>query len=190
MALPQGYERPSGGGADRYVNLSKLDQGQHKFRILSDIMVGWVWWTDRQPTRVRLAADVPSDVREREDNREKARHFWSMVVWNYQDEAVQVMEFTQATVQEQLAALEANSDWGDLTSYDFTITKAGEGKDTTYSVAPSPHKDVPESALSAYENVTINLEALYDGADPFSSSAKESSEDDDLDIDDLLDEID
>jgi hypothetical protein len=45
-----------------------------------------------------------------------------------------------------------------------------------YTVQPSPHKIVPEDAKNAMRETPINLEALFDGGDPF--VAAEISKDD------------
>jgi len=41
---------------------------------------------------------------------------------------------------------------------------------------PSPKKEVPADAYKAYRETRINLEALYDGADPFATSSDSQGE--------------
>jgi hypothetical protein len=102
-----------------------------------------------------------------------------IAVYNYAAKAVEVREITQASIHGPLEDLAMNSDWGDPREYDITVTKTGEKLDTEYSVMPSPAKavteevpeEVPEEAHKAYRKAHINLEALFDGADPFDRSA-------------------
>jgi hypothetical protein len=49
-----------------------------------------------------------------------------MVVWNYIDKQVQILEITQASIRKALEELEANEDWGDLRGYDITVKREGE----------------------------------------------------------------
>lgn len=157
-------------------NYMKLVKGDNKFRILGDGVAGYEWWiTDaegkRRPMRSRLNerpkdSELPKDE---EGQPVRLKIFLAMPVWNYKDGQVQILEITQATIRKTLASLEANSDWGNPTEYDITINRTGDGRDTTYSVAPSPHKKAPNEALEAYAETTINLEALFDGGNPFAS---------------------
>ena len=47
--------------------------------------------------------------------------------------------------------------------------KKGEGVDTTYMVNPLPHKQLDPSIKKAFMEKRCNLDALYDGDDPFAS---------------------
>lgn len=49
-------------------------------------------------------------------------------------------------------------------------TRTGESLTTEYSVQASPHSEVPESVKKAYKEKKINLEALFDGANPFDAT--------------------
>lgn len=164
--LPDNYEVPksSGGG---YM---KFDDGANKFRVLSQPVMGWEYWTeDNKPVRLReQPQEKPANMRE--DS--KLKHFWCFAVWNYKEAAVQILEITQATIQREIADLVSNPDWGSPTQYDITVTRRGEGMETKYTVQPSPHKLTPPEALTAYENMTINLDALFSGDDPFNSEAE------------------
>lgn len=179
MAFPSDYQVPSNSSASRYHN--KFEQGKTKFRVLSNIISGDVWFEDNQPTRVKN-----SDTRKRP---EEARHFIAFAAYNYNSESVQIFEIPQITIIKQLKDLEDNEDWGDLTGYDVTVNRQGEGRDTEYTVSPVPHKDVEKSIVEEYKNLQINLNALYEGASPFGGTASDQ-DDDEFDIDDLLSEFD
>jgi len=65
-------------------------------------MVGWVYWnTQNKPVRSRERWDeVPHDIRIDSDGKQsKVKHFWTFVVWNYDQKMVQILEATQAQIQ-------------------------------------------------------------------------------------------
>lgn len=172
--LPNDYKIPS------KSNYAKFAAGENIFRIMSNPIIGWEWWVDakdnegkeiRSPKRVREEGKVPSEVYNDEEN--TVKHFWAMVVWNYQDKRIQILEITQAGIQKAIKALYASKGWGDPKNYDISITRTGSGMDTRYSVMPIPPSKVDESILSAFNNISINLEALYEGKDPFAKASEE-----------------
>jgi len=71
---------------------------------------------------------------------------------------------------EAVRALVSNPKWGDPTGYDITVTKDGTGFDTTYQVMPNPHSPLDVNASDKYLAMKLNLEAIYDGGDPFAAS--------------------
>ena len=56
---------------------------------------------------------------------------------------------------------------GDPREYDLTINRKGQKLDTEYTVQPSPAKKLSAEIQAAFEAKPINLEALFDGANPF-----------------------
>lgn len=167
--LPDNYERPTSSS-----NYLKFEDGPNKVRILSAPLIGHQYWTkDNKPVRSpEPFKDTPADAR-LDEGKFKPKFFWALVVWNYAKSAVQIMEITQATIIGPIEDLVANSDWGDPREYDLTINKKGEGLDTEYTVQPSPNKPVPVEAHKAYRSMTIDLEALFRGADPFAGGERE-----------------
>jgi hypothetical protein len=170
--LPEGYEVPKTGGA--YM---KFRQGQNKLRILSAPIVGWEYWTEsRKPVRSReLWKVIPADADISGEAGWNPKHFWAMVVYSFDDKAIQILEITQVTVQRALTDLIQNPEWGDPRNYSITITRKGEKFETEYTVVPSPAKPTPSEILADYKAKKINLEALFDGKNPFEAS--ERSED-------------
>lgn len=147
-------------------NYLRLTEGDHTFRVMSSAIVGYQYFNqDNKPVRSREPFDdVPQDIKK--DGR--INHFWAFVVWNADDERLQIFEITQKTIMAQIKALIDNKKWGNPKTFDITITRTGAGiQDTKYSVMPNPHSEVSEVAKKQYENSTINLEALFDGTDPF-----------------------
>lgn len=147
----------------------KLQDGSNKFRVLSSAVVGYEYWNHQdKPVRTKNRNEIdPTDIRpDQEGRRGKIKHFWAFVVWNYQEKRTQILELTQSTIMEPMHALVLNEDWGDPHDYDITVTRSGSGLDTTYSVVPSPKRPfiIEEAKQKA---ATVNLEALFDGGDPF-----------------------
>jgi len=161
-ALPEGYTPPKSGG-----NYMKLGQGANKFRILSKIIIGWETWIEengkRKPIRSKRMNELPP-------SENKPKFFWAMVVWNYTDGQLQILEVTQVSIRKALEELEGSEDWGDLRTYDITVKREGEGMETVYSVIPSPTKPLDEAIKNEFVKTTINLDALYSGGNPFDSN--------------------
>ncbi len=161
--LPEGYKVPKTGGG--YM---KLQDGANKFRILSAPILGHEYWTEepRKPVRSREPFKfIPNDADI--SNGFKPKHFWAFIVWNYAEAAVQILELTQSTIQSALTDLIQSEDWGDPRGYDVTVNRKGSKLDTEYTVQPSPHKDVTPEIKAAFEAKKINLDALFEGANPF-----------------------
>ena len=156
--LPTDYEAPKTGGA--YM---KLQKGENRFRIMSKPILGWLDWKDNQPHRFRMNEKPTAPF----DPSRAVKHFWAFIVWNCNEQQIQILEITQSGIQQAIAALSKDPDWGAPFGYDIKVTRSGEGLDTEYTVSPVPHKPRPDEAVEASNKRPIYLEALYDGADPF-----------------------
>lgn len=170
--LPAGYEVPKSAGG----NYMRFEQGANKFRVMGAPVLGWEYWNkDGKPVRLKeQPSSAPTDLREGD----KIKHFWAFPVWNYAANRIQILEITQASIQGPMTELVTNEDWGPPQDYDVTITKKGEKLDTEYTVTPSPHKDVPLDAKIAFKKAAINLEALFEGDDPFNAAESEITRED------------
>lgn len=159
--LPKEYKTPSAGGG--YM---KFQKGENKFRILSSAIVGMEAWTEedgkKKSLRFKIGESVPQEFKS------ELKHFWAFVVWNYESESLQILEITQKSIQAGIKSLVDDSDWGNPNKYDLNITKEGEGMETRYSVMPRPAKAIDKEIAAAYKESNINVEALFDGGDPFS----------------------
>lgn len=164
--LPVNYEVPVSPG-----NYTKFEAGENRLRILASPIIGYEWWTEgnegnegsRKPVRVPMNVEHPSD----------AKHFWAMPVWNYKHGRVQILEITQKSIQESLRTFAAGAEWGSPLQYDVSIIRQGEGRDTKYQVIPTPHSQVRPEVKGAYQQTAVNLDALFEGKDPFASEAVE-----------------
>lgn len=158
MFLPEDYESPASSN-----NYMKFQDGENKFRILSKPVIGWLDWQDKKPVRYRMDEKPTKSF----DPSKPLKHFWAMIVWNHQEEKVQILEITQATIRKNVEALCKDSDWGAPFDYDIKITKKGEGKETSYMVTPLPKKAVHDYIRNCFFDKRINLENLFEGTDPF-----------------------
>lgn len=138
--LPNNYEVPKSGSSDLFI---KLEPGETKIRILDEPTLGYIYWKDKKPTRVKQPGDVPSG--------EDAKHFWFVPVWC--NDKVSFLEISQKTVLSELAFLDSSDDWGGLDKHDVTIKRTGEGMETQYFVQPVPPKALSKKAKDTWQEM-------------------------------------
>ena len=169
--LPTDYKIPK--SPSGYM---RFEEGLNRIRILSSAIVGYEYFNqDNKPVRSREPfEDVPTDIKK--DGKVKA--FWAFVVFNYQTKSIQILELTQKSIMIAIKSLVDNPKWGDPKQYDIAITKIGEGLDTEYSVQGEPPIAEPDVSIKAlFLAKPINLEALFDGGDPFAKKMEITKED-------------
>ena len=166
--LPKGYEEPK---SNKYM---KFKLGDNKFRILSNSIVGYEWWIEekdeknqviKKPVRIRM--DEFEDRVHEAPDRKSVKLFWAMVVYNYATEDISILEITQKGIRDSINSLREDKDWGSPRGYDLVVARSGEGYDTNYNLIPKPKSEVTEEIKKRYESMHINLEALFDGGDPY-----------------------
>ena len=172
--LPKGYKVPK--GPSNYV---KFEEGETKIRILTDPVMGNQWWDtvvvdgkDKlQPIRLDATKEIPADIivrdKDKSDPDFRISHFWAMVVWNYNESRIQILEITQKTIMNKIENLLVSEDWGDPKGYDLTIVKSGEKLETKYDVIPTPPAEVAGEITKAHGETPVKLEALFENVDPF-----------------------
>jgi hypothetical protein len=164
--LPENYETPQGAGS--YM---KFQQGDNKFRILSKPIIGWLDWKDKVPHRFGFKNKPEKPLGD-----QPIKHFWSMIVFDYVDQQVKILEITQSTIQKSIEHLAKDEEWGSPAGYDLKVNKKGQDKQTEYTVTPSPKKSVSDEIKKAAKDKPINLEALFANKDPFDVSNGEQTE--------------
>lgn len=148
-------------------NYLRLTPGKHRIRILSGATAGYVWWIDtpdggRKPERIPLTKNPPIEYAE------TLKKFLAFPVYNYEIGGVQIWEVSQSSIQRELKSLERDTDWGDLQTYDLEIERTGQDKlSTKYRVTPKPKALLSKEIEEAIK--LPNLDALYEGKDPFTS---------------------
>lgn len=163
--LPPKYEVPQAPS-----NYMKLAKGMNKFRILTPAVLGWEYWNkDNKPVRSKEQFDlIPDDIKT--DNQgmpTPIKHFWAFVVWNYNENLIQILQITQSTIQNGIK-MGVDLREGNATNNDIGVKRTGDGFDTEYEVQFSDPTPVPAEAEIAFRAKKINLEALFTGDDPFS----------------------
>jgi len=126
--LPENYEVPVSAS-----NYTKLQDGENNIRVLSSAIIGYEYWNnENKPIRSKEYPKDTPDIRlDKDGNPTRIKHFWAFVVWNYEQKRVQVLELTQKTLMGGIKALVDNEKWGDPKGYDLTITRIGEGLETS-----------------------------------------------------------
>ena len=161
-------------------NYMKFVEGANTFRILGSFLektaiMGYVYWiTDenknRKPVRVKMGIGIPTENFE-EDTRtgelQLPRHFWALPVYNWNEKRIQILEITQKTVLNAILVLSRNKKWGDPKQYDITVSRDDSTGKTAYSVMPEPKEELPKEVTETYKKTYINMNALFDGTDPF-----------------------
>lgn len=176
--LPDGYKEPT---ASNYM---RLVDGDNTFRVLSSPIMGWEYWKVvvgddgkevRKPVRKKQGEDLPQNELEinAEGDLVMPKFFWALVVYNFGDQKIQILEITQKGIRQAIEALARNKKWGNPRDYNILITRTGTGFDTEYMVNPEPKEPIDPEIVKKYEAMKINLEALYStpeypyGGDPF-----------------------
>lgn len=168
--LPDGYSTATviggNGGGGKYF---KVQPGENKVRILGNAIVGYLYWNlAGKPVRSKEHPGTPADIRINDDGKpDRVKHFWAVPVWDYSQDCVAIWEITQRGIQEAIADLYQDEDWGDPKDYDLKIKREGERLETKYSVIASPKKPTPKTVLEEWLGMHVNLHALYRGGDPF-----------------------
>ena len=172
--LPEGFTPPK--SKTNYLN--KFPQGETKFRILSSPVIGYVGWKDKKPLRRKTMDELKGIQLDKSqyDPVGVPNYFWAMAIWNYTEECLQILELTKLSIIDKITKLSADKDWGSPIEYDIKITREGEGKKTTYSVNPLPHKSLTEEIEKAVKEQPVDLEKLFKGEDPFAQEESSSVE--------------
>jgi len=175
MFLPQGYEQPQ--AKSNYFAVSKLkEKTDNVIRILSTPVLGWLDWKDedgkKSPVRTPFTEPCPEPL----DKTKPVKHFWAMVIWDYKDSAIKIMEITQSTIQEAIYNLDCDESWGEPMNYDINIKRTGEKLETKYFLTPRPPKPLAEEIKTALKEINPNLNALFSNDDPFASKGQSDEE--------------
>lgn len=163
--LPKNYEIPKAPS-----NYMKFQKGLNKFRILSPAIIGYEYWnTENKPIRSKERFEfIPENIRLEDGMPTDIKHFWAFIVWNYQESSIQILEITQATIQQGIK-LGVDLREGNATNNDIGVIKSGDGFNTEYKVQFSDPSPVTKEIETAFKAKPITLEALYTGEDPFKS---------------------
>lgn len=178
--LPKDYEPPK--GESRFL---RLEEGSNVIRALSKPVLGWEWWVDkdgkRNPVRVRTEEEIPNKVKKFVTGTNRPKHFWAVVVWNYDRKLLQVWQFNQKTIIDGLFKLINDKAWGSLLDYDVVVNKTKTGsrdRDVSYSVTPHPKTELDEKLKAEFIAAqNLNLGRLFEGKSLFDEEGEVSDSD-------------
>lgn len=190
-ALAEKPSSTSGG----YLNPSSIeDGGSVRLAILSESpLEGWEIWFNKAGGGMtkRITPDYPDDellsqledsvggaVAER-DGRRAIKRCSAFAVYDFDGEAIKVFSANQKTLLADIERLTSDEDYADLGQWDLKITRTGKGTDTKYHAAFVPTKrsndKIAKAVFSAWDDACkagFDLEALYDGGNPFGGPSK------------------
>ncbi len=176
--LPAGYEVPK--APTKYLKMK--ENKKYTFRIMSKPVIGWEYWTEdqkgRKPHRVVGYDEVPEKYINPVNKKDRVKHFWAFVIWNRDDELVQIMDITQTTIQDAIKRYAQDPDWGTpVNSYDLVVEREDNNGFVEYSVTAKPPKPTEEHVEAIIDATYVDLQALYKGEDPFDDSKRDLAAD-------------
>lgn len=154
--VPKDYEIKESGS-----DFMKLEDGDNKFRVLTDALIGVEGWKDNKPFR-RAGVDAsidPSEVDiDQKYGKPKINSFWAFMVYSYRDEKVMLLQINQKTIQKAILGYAQDEDWGHPNGYDLTVTREDNGGRVSYSVKPHPIKPLAKAVQTVVDEATPNFD--------------------------------
>ena len=166
--LPNDYKEPNTSANGGYF---KLEQGDNRFRILTDCVIGWEAWKIDQEGKNRPHRFGIEDKPNGNDFDTKVKLFWAFGVYNYKADEVQILHLTQASIRNAILAYIDDEDFGEPQGYDLTIKRSGQGMETEYLVLASPPKEPKKEVAEALQDLKLDLSKHINGGNPFESNA-------------------
>ena len=162
-----------------WLNLDK--NGTYRFRMMGIMgdehlfIDGWEAWEEvvnidgdvkRIPHRRKYVRGekAPKELTEL-DRGGNPKYFWMFVVIH--EGVPKILEIRQKTIRGAILEYSRDEDYGDPRGYDITITRSGHMKDTKYLVTPKPPSPATQEMLDAVADAKINLQAIWEGGQPF-----------------------
>lgn len=157
----------------RYVRFSTQKNSQeYRYRFFGRAITGFTCWVtddgNDRPLRWEMKPEeVPANIKPDQSGKKEVKFFLSGVVWDYTDEKFKIMEVTQKTILDKIKKFFKDEEYGDTCGYDLKITKKEEANRTSYDVIPSPPKPPSKVLLADFKELQCDLQAMFDGTDPF-----------------------
>lgn len=156
--LPKDYEMKEEGS-----DFLKLEDGDNKFRVLDDAVIGVEGWKDNKPFR-RGGENASIDDSEvdidQKYGKPKKSTFWAFYVWSYNNEKVMLLSLTQKTIQKAIMGYAQDEEWGHPSGYDITVTRTDNGGKISYAVKPSPAKPLKADIQKAVDAMKDSLDVV------------------------------
>jgi len=152
-----------------------LPEGRTKVRVIGSAIVGYEGWSNEGGKKTPIRYKMGEQPEYGQDGKEP-KYFWAFVVWNYNQERLQIMAVTQKTIRGQIQALIDDEAWGSPLEYDLSITRTGkEMNDTEYQVMPTPKVKLDPTISGQYLANKIDLQVWMSGGDPFEQKAPQTA---------------
>ena len=180
-----GLDKPE--SKDDFLKLSK--EGTYRFRVMGVLgdehkfIHGYVAWdSENKPHREDFVqGSKGSEELIAKDRNKEPKYFWAFVVifinavdkennpiFEAKEGKPQVLEIQQITIQQGIARLLNDEDWGNPKEYDITVNRVGLDKgDTKYYVNANPKSPITQEMLTAVEDARIDLRVMFEGGYPF-----------------------
>ena len=176
------------GSGGNYLNPGSIDKdSQVRITILgTSSLGGYECWVAKEGKRFSMkfkTEPTREDLKERADEEgveltgeEKVKGFYAFFIWNYDEEAVQVFQFSQQGLIDPIISNLSDEEISqEPHAYDFKISTNGlSGLDKRYNVACVPGKRRQEKVNKQIEEAFLevltgggDLTNLLVGADPF-----------------------
>jgi hypothetical protein len=160
--LPQDYTVPATPG-----DYTKLPIGTTKLRILSSPVMGYEDWAigengKNKPVRTKELQKPLNQVKDQQGKFVIPKHFWAMVVWNYDAQKIQIWQPTQKAILNDISMIVKDPDFADIYSYDIKVIKEGTGKDTKYKVMAGKETELTPNITQSYLDAMVDLDKLFD----------------------------
>ena len=180
------------GTGGNYLNPGSIDKdSQVRITILgTQSLGGYECWVAKEGKRFSMkfkTEPTRDDLKERADEEgveltgdEKVKGFYCFWIWNYEEEAVQVFQFSQQGLIDPIISNLSDEEISqEPHAYDFKISTNGlSGLDKRYNVACVPGKrrqeKINKEIAAAFQEVLKDggdLSNLLVGADPFKELA-------------------
>ena len=176
------------GTGGNYLNPGSIDKdSQIRITLLgSESLGGYECWVAKEGKRYSMkfkTEPTREDLKERADEEgvdltgeEKVKAFYAFWIWNYEEECVQVFQFSQQGLIDPIIANLSDEEISqEPHAYDFKLSTNGlSGLDKRYQVACVPGKrrqeKIDKQINAAFDEVMTqgaDLTNLLVGADPF-----------------------
>lgn len=146
-----------------YTSLSKLEQGEHRFRVITEAISWYQYFPESGGvTRVDQKPDTePTDGKVTDYWQSTRKFFYAFGVVNVDTLDVSIMHLDKMGVVRDLENYVNDPDYGDPRGYDIVIVKQWSWKETKYSMKVKPPKEAEAKVVEASKWYQFDLNQYY-----------------------------
>jgi len=181
MANPfkTGYVEPKN---EKSPFLNFKDEGNYVFRILTpktEVLTYYKGYIDNPAEGEKKVWTAPDngDLKKFKPTHLGYKLVWAMVVFNHDEQQVQVWEVSQQSIKSTLFAIANGKLKNDWTKFDIQVTRTGQKTETEYTVLPGDSEELSDEAKEIIAKTDVDLSQMEKGEYPFpkKDDNKESS---------------